>query len=44
VPNAAFVVDIVTAGRNNMPALATLLTPVQIGDVAAYVAEQLAKK
>jgi mono/diheme cytochrome c family protein len=44
VPNAAFVVDIVTAGRNNMPALATLLTPVQITDVAAYVADHLAKQ
>jgi quinohemoprotein ethanol dehydrogenase len=44
VPNAAFVVDIVTAGRNNMPPLATLLTLAQISDVAAYVAEHLAKQ
>jgi mono/diheme cytochrome c family protein len=44
VPNAAFVVDIVTGGRNNMPGLATLLTPVQISDVAAYVADHLATK
>ena len=28
-----------TEGRNNMPALSTLLTPVDIRDVAAYVAE-----
>jgi mono/diheme cytochrome c family protein len=44
VPNAAFVVDIVTAGRNNMPALGTLLTQTQIRDVAAYVAEHLAQQ
>jgi mono/diheme cytochrome c family protein len=43
VPNAAAVIDVVTAGRNNMPALATLLTPVEIRDVAAYVAEVLTR-
>jgi alcohol dehydrogenase (cytochrome c) len=36
------VVAVVTAGRNNMPSFATLLSPVQIRDVAAYVAETLA--
>ena len=33
VPNAAAVAAVVTAGRNNMPALSTLLTPVEIRDV-----------
>ncbi len=32
-----------TDGRNNMPAFSTLLTPVDIRDVAAYVAETLAE-
>ena len=41
VPNAAAVVAIVAEGRNNMPAFSTLLTPVDIRDVAAYVAETL---
>jgi hypothetical protein len=31
----------VTAGRNSMPSFATLLTPVDMRDVAAYVAEAL---
>ena len=43
VPNAAAVIDVVTAGRNSMPSFAGLLTPVEIRDVAAYVAEHLAK-
>ena len=41
--NVAAVAEIVDAGRNNMPAFATL-TAEQIRDVAAYVAEQLAGK
>ena len=44
VPNAAAVAAVVAEGRNNMPALSTLLTPVDIRDVAAYVAESLAKE
>ena len=44
VPNAAAVAAVVAEGRNNMPALSTLLTPVDIRDVAAYVAESLAKR
>ena len=43
VPNAAAVAAVVAEGRNNMPALSTLLTPVDIRDVAAYVAESLAQ-
>ena len=43
VPNAAAVIDVVTAGRNSMPSFSGLLTPVEIRDVAAYVAEHLAK-
>jgi alcohol dehydrogenase (cytochrome c) len=42
VADAAAVVDVVTAGRNSMPSFVTLLTPVDIRDVAAYVAETLA--
>jgi mono/diheme cytochrome c family protein len=44
VPSAAAVIDVVTAGRNNMPPLSTVLTPVEIRDVAAFVAEELAAK
>jgi quinohemoprotein ethanol dehydrogenase len=44
VASAELVIDIVTAGRNNMPALSALLTPAEIDDVAAYVAEHLAKQ
>ena len=44
VPNAAAVAAVVAEGRNNMPALSTLLTPVDIRDVAAYVAESLAQQ
>jgi len=33
------VVEVVTAGRNNMPGFATLLTPAEIRDIAAYVVE-----
>jgi mono/diheme cytochrome c family protein len=33
------VVEVVTAGRNNMPAFSMLLTPAEIRDIAAYVAE-----
>ena len=44
VPNAAAVAAVVTDGRNNMPSFSTLLTPVEIRDVAAYVAEQLARQ
>jgi mono/diheme cytochrome c family protein len=36
------VVDIVTNGRNYMPALAALLTPEQINAVAAYVVDEFA--
>jgi alcohol dehydrogenase (cytochrome c) len=35
------VVEVVTAGRNTMPAFATLLTPAEIRDIAAYVVEAL---
>jgi mono/diheme cytochrome c family protein len=34
------VVDIVTNGRNYMPALTALLTPEQINAVAAYVVDE----
>jgi mono/diheme cytochrome c family protein len=30
-------------GRNSMPAFSTLLTPAQIRDVAAFVAERIAR-
>jgi mono/diheme cytochrome c family protein len=33
------VVEVVTAGRNNMPGFAALLTPAEIRDIAAYVVE-----
>ena len=44
VPNAAAVIDVVTAGRNSMPSFSDLLTPADIRDVAAYVAEHLARQ
>jgi quinohemoprotein ethanol dehydrogenase len=44
VPNAAAVIDVVTAGRNAMPSFSDSLTPVDIRDVAAYVAEHLARQ
>ncbi len=42
VPNAAFASEVIASGRNNMPALAGLLTPEQLRDVPAYVAQVLA--
>jgi len=42
VASVASVVEVVTSGRNNMPELATLLTPEQIRAVAAYVMAQFA--
>jgi mono/diheme cytochrome c family protein len=41
VASADAVLEVVTAGRNSMPSFATLLTPVDMRDVAAYVAEAL---
>jgi quinohemoprotein ethanol dehydrogenase len=43
-PDAAGVIDVVTSGRNSMPSFSDLLTPVDIRDVAGYVAEELAEK
>ncbi len=40
--NALVVLQVVSEGRNSMPALATTLTAVEIRDVAAYVSERLA--
>jgi mono/diheme cytochrome c family protein len=40
--DAASIVDVVTHGRNAMPPFATVLTPEQIRDLAAYVTERLA--
>ena len=37
VPNADFVVETVSYGRNNMPAFAGVLTNEQIRAVSAYV-------
>jgi alcohol dehydrogenase (cytochrome c) len=44
VASAEAVIDVVTAGRNNMPPFATLLTQAEIRAVAAYVAADLAGK
>ncbi|MEI7948885.1 MAG: PQQ-binding-like beta-propeller repeat protein [Gammaproteobacteria bacterium] len=38
-----FVLSLVNQGRNRMPALGVALTPEQLRDVAAYVAQKLAK-
>ena len=42
VVDISAVVAVVTDGRNNMPSFATLLSPEQIRDVAAYVTDTLA--
>jgi mono/diheme cytochrome c family protein len=42
VADVSAVVDVVTAGRNAMPSFAEVLSPEQIREVAAYVAEALA--
>jgi mono/diheme cytochrome c family protein len=42
--NATVVLQVVAEGRNAMPALGATLTSEQIRDVAAYVAERLAKQ
>jgi alcohol dehydrogenase (cytochrome c) len=41
--NATVVLQVVSEGRNAMPAMAGTLTPEQIRDVAAYVSQRLAK-
>jgi alcohol dehydrogenase (cytochrome c) len=41
--NVAVVLQLVSEGRNAMPAMAGTLTAVEIRDVAAYVSERLAK-
>jgi alcohol dehydrogenase (cytochrome c) len=42
--DAAAIAAVVSQGRNAMPPLATMLTPAQIRDVAAYVAERLGRE
>ena len=42
VAGTAAVIEVVTAGRNAMPAFGDVLTPEQIRAVAAFVAETLA--
>ena len=41
VASAAAVLEVVTAGRNSMPSFVSLLSPVDMRDVADYVARTL---
>jgi mono/diheme cytochrome c family protein len=36
------VVNVISQGRNNMPALGAVFTPEQLRDVAGYVAQRIA--